>query len=485
MNNLWVYQLAAAAVPLAFVFAFGACVGSLVNVIAYRLPLGIGIVTPPSRCPSCETRLTFRENIPVFGWLILRGRCRFCRSPISPEYPTVEAISGLLFALAYALLFVLDPRLEVLGVPVGEIRPDWARAGVPLAWPTLAVWLVLLGSLVAMTITDLKTYTIPLVLTWTPAVVGVVVHPLHAAWVGAKTDGVGFWQAREVGGWSMPIPETLESPGVWGLWGSFGETLTAWPGVGVALGAAAGLALANILLRLGVFPRSFDDYDEWEQTASAEARASKAGATPATRSGNHPSEEAVDEPARASASGSDHEPTPQTGEGDPAMWLHYPHARREMLKEILFLAPIVMGGVLGARLIGSVAPATEPDLWLRVLAGSVTGYLVGGGVVWFVRVLGSLAFGKEAMGLGDVHVLAGIGACLGWIDAVLSFFAAVLVGLFAAAVLAGLSRDGKAPRMLAFGPYLAVGAVFVVVGKPLIELGLAMLMHRSDPLQLP
>ena len=65
-----------------FVLAFGACIGWLVNVLVYRMPLGLGVVTPPSRCPSCETQLTWRENIPVFGWLRLLGKCRFCRSPI-------------------------------------------------------------------------------------------------------------------------------------------------------------------------------------------------------------------------------------------------------------------------------------------------------------------------------------------------------------------------------------------------------------------
>ncbi|MEO0630377.1 MAG: prepilin peptidase, partial [Planctomycetota bacterium] len=63
-------------VPVLFVFAFGACVGSLINVLVYRLPLGLPVVVPSSRCPACATKLTWRENVPIFGWLLLGGRCR-------------------------------------------------------------------------------------------------------------------------------------------------------------------------------------------------------------------------------------------------------------------------------------------------------------------------------------------------------------------------------------------------------------------------
>src|SRR5213592_4306664 len=99
--------------PLAvFTFAFGACFGSLINVIAYRVPLGLNIVTPPSRCPACETRLTWRENIPIFGWMILGGKCRFCKSKISPEYPIVEAVVAFLFLLFYAVWYLLPPTFH-------------------------------------------------------------------------------------------------------------------------------------------------------------------------------------------------------------------------------------------------------------------------------------------------------------------------------------------------------------------------------------
>jgi leader peptidase (prepilin peptidase) / N-methyltransferase len=79
-------------------FAIGAAIGSFLNVVIYRIPAGISLVHPPSRCPHCFTRLRKRENIPIIGWLILRGKCAHCGAGISPRYPLIELITGLLFA---------------------------------------------------------------------------------------------------------------------------------------------------------------------------------------------------------------------------------------------------------------------------------------------------------------------------------------------------------------------------------------------------
>jgi leader peptidase (prepilin peptidase) / N-methyltransferase len=79
-----------------FAFIFGAVVGSFLNVCICRLPRGASIVSPPSQCPSCDYRIRFYDNIPLVSWLLLRGRCRACRAPISPQYPLVELITALL-----------------------------------------------------------------------------------------------------------------------------------------------------------------------------------------------------------------------------------------------------------------------------------------------------------------------------------------------------------------------------------------------------
>src|SRR6266446_7285771 len=76
----------------------GAIIGSFLNVVIHRLPHGKSIVFPNSACPSCGASIAAYDNIPVLSFLILRGKCRSCRAPISARYPAVEAITALLFA---------------------------------------------------------------------------------------------------------------------------------------------------------------------------------------------------------------------------------------------------------------------------------------------------------------------------------------------------------------------------------------------------
>jgi leader peptidase (prepilin peptidase)/N-methyltransferase len=83
------------------VLAFGLIIGSFCNVVVYRLPQGKSIVTPGSQCRSCGGSIRPWENIPLLSYVLLRGRCRRCKAPISMRYPVVECISGLLFVLLY------------------------------------------------------------------------------------------------------------------------------------------------------------------------------------------------------------------------------------------------------------------------------------------------------------------------------------------------------------------------------------------------
>lgn len=97
MRRLWHIQF----VVIALFFLVGMVVGSFLNVCITRIPEGVSIVTPPSRCPRCGKPIKPYDNVPVFGWLWLRGKCRSCRLPISPMYPLVELVTGLLFVLCY------------------------------------------------------------------------------------------------------------------------------------------------------------------------------------------------------------------------------------------------------------------------------------------------------------------------------------------------------------------------------------------------
>ena len=81
-------------------FALGACVGSFYNVIVYRMPRGISLINPPSHCPLCKKRIPIRYNLPIVGWLWLRGKSACCKQPISVIYPIGESLCGLLGALA-------------------------------------------------------------------------------------------------------------------------------------------------------------------------------------------------------------------------------------------------------------------------------------------------------------------------------------------------------------------------------------------------
>jgi prepilin signal peptidase PulO-like enzyme (type II secretory pathway) len=98
-----------------------------------------------------------------------------------------------------------------------------------------------------------------------------------------------------------------------------------------------------------------------------------------------------------------------------------------------------------------------------------------------MRIFGSLAFNKEALGMGDVHLMAAVGACIGWIDSVLGFFAAAFVGV--AWAILGVVGSGTFKRAMPFGPFLAVGSVLVWAFKPGVEWLLSRLMHQ--PVNLP
>lgn len=89
-------------IPLVIaVFIFGTVIGSFLNVVIYRIPEGESIVFPASKCQSCQTPLQWWHNIPLFSWILLRGKCHFCGEKIAKQYPMIELITGLIFAALY------------------------------------------------------------------------------------------------------------------------------------------------------------------------------------------------------------------------------------------------------------------------------------------------------------------------------------------------------------------------------------------------
>jgi leader peptidase (prepilin peptidase)/N-methyltransferase len=128
---------------------FGAIVGSFLNVVIWRVPRDESLLHPPSHCPGCDQPVRPRDNVPVLGWLILRGRCRDCQTPISSRYPLVEGGTGVLFALTawyFGLSWALPAFLYLvaIGVALALIDLDVQRLPNRIVLPSYLVGSVLL-----------------------------------------------------------------------------------------------------------------------------------------------------------------------------------------------------------------------------------------------------------------------------------------------------------------------------------------------------
>jgi leader peptidase (prepilin peptidase)/N-methyltransferase len=131
----------------------------------------------------------------------------------------------------------------------------------------------------------------------------------------------------------------------------------------------------------------------------------------------------------------------------------------------------MFGGLAGWLIVDVTGPiTTTPPRFIEFLASSGLGFLVGGGLVWLIRILGTLAFGREAMGMGDVHLLAAIGAALGWIDPIRIFFIApfLALGWLAGGRILSLFKGGQG-RELPYGPHLAAATILVVYARPWLD----------------
>jgi leader peptidase (prepilin peptidase)/N-methyltransferase len=196
---------------LAFVFLFGLCVGSFLNVVIARLPAGRSIVHPGSACPQCGSAISWYDNLPLLSYAMLRARCRNCHTSISWRYPTIEFTCGALFALAY-LSFGSSPRLVAA--------------------------LVFLAGLVAITWIDLDHQIIPDVLSLPGIVLGLLLS--------LAPDGIG---------WKDAIAGTVVGGGLFVLIIVGSALVIGQPGMGVGdvkLGAMIGAFLGWKLVLLSI-----------------------------------------------------------------------------------------------------------------------------------------------------------------------------------------------------------------------------------------
>jgi leader peptidase (prepilin peptidase)/N-methyltransferase len=371
-------------VAMVFAFAFGACAGSFINVVAWRMPQGLSVISPPSRCPTCGLRLKWHQNLPIIGYLRLGGRCAGCGVRFGVHYLAVEVVMGVLFAGVYAILFMPEPGSFWESVGQGW----WRMQGLGRALPAVFVVLFAVGSLAAMTLADARTYHIPLAI----PVVGSLVA--FAGWLVQ-----GLVAKHGAAPWPVPVP--------------------GWPVLWAGLGTMVGVVVGWALLRLGVLKESFADFQEF------------------------------------------------VSEGD--VFGHYPHARREMVREIGFLAIPAAGALAGFAF--SRAGWPEPaggvaalPMWLQAVGAAAVGFAVGGALIWLVRIVVTLFLGIEAMGLGDVHLMACLGAAFGWRAVLVGFVIAPFVGL--AWWLVSLVRHS--PMRVPFGPSLASGGIAAYLLWPAI-----------------
>lgn len=163
----------------------GACVGSFLNVCVYRWPEDKSVVSPPSSCPSCGTRIRWYDNVPVLGWLWLRGKCRACGARISIQYPLIELATAALWVMA-----------------------AWRHG---LSWQTLSVALFF-TLLLGIALTDARTYIIPDQFTLGGLVIGLAlsfapggITPVRAV-IGAAVGYGLLWLVAVLGEWAFKKP---------------------------------------------------------------------------------------------------------------------------------------------------------------------------------------------------------------------------------------------------------------------------------------
>jgi leader peptidase (prepilin peptidase) / N-methyltransferase len=343
-------------------FFIGACIGSFLNVVIYRVPLNMSVNEPKrSFCPKCRKPIPMWLNFPLISWLWLRGKCKECRAPIAFRYFGVELLTAVLF-MAVAWVFVPQS--------VGVVIFLW----------------VLMALLVSITFIDAEHLIIPTTLTWAGSVIG-----LGACAVWPRLPVL----AGEAGNWLAGLKQ-----------GSIG-----W---------VAGFVGLVMVVELGkmAFGKKAIKFDK-------------------------PVAWSLKEPTN------DEDPMCFVIDGEEIPWWDIFSRKKDRLlvetSEIRVSGESVGGGKLVIREMEIQLPdGTVHHLSkIKSLDGMAT----------------STVIPREAMGMGDVHLLGMIGAFFGWTGVFFSLFAASLFAILAALI----GRIGFG-RQLPFGPFLAMGAVTWMFG---------------------
>ncbi|MCW1923347.1 prepilin peptidase [Luteolibacter arcticus] len=349
-------------------FLLGACIGSFLNVVIYRVPIGLSVNEPKrSFCPKCKADIPMRLNIPLVSWLWLRGKCANCKAPIAFRYFGVELLTALLFAALWWFLQSSVPLGQLIRLELGALLPLWVMAAL----------------FVAITFIDAEHMIIPTSFTTAISIAG-----LGAAALWPRLTDLAGWA-----GWDPTLKDGLKHSvvgwimGFCGLWCmvrlgklAFGKKKVAFP---------EPVPWKLIEPDNEVDPIFFEM--NGEKTAWWDLFFRK-------------TDRLVIEATEVVANGEGF------GAGEVTIREH----------------EIVLPG-------GKVIPLDE----LKSLEGMGTGAVIP----------------REAMGMGDVHLLGAIGAFFGWAGVLFGLFAASLYAIVAAA----LGRIGFG-RPLPFGPFLILGA---------------------------
>jgi leader peptidase (prepilin peptidase) / N-methyltransferase len=241
------------------VFLTGLAVGSFLNVVVGRLPLEKSILWPNSRCLTCLRPLAFQDNLPVIGWLLRRGRCRWCGAAFSSRYLWVELFCGV----GFAALFYVEVLRNWHGLPYfDEVRYRVYIGVVP--WQGWVFWLhhaLLFTFLLAASLCDWDHRTIPMPLTVTGTLVGLVGATLWA-WPFPNDPGLArklptdekvLQGLERTSSWAFmehPIPHGLYP---WPVWGPLPDWLLDRPWALGLITGLAGAAVGMAMIRVAKF----------------------------------------------------------------------------------------------------------------------------------------------------------------------------------------------------------------------------------------
>ncbi len=343
-------------------FLIGGCIGSFLNVVIYRVPLGLSINEPKrSFCPSCKKPIPMALNLPMISWLWLRGRCRECGVKISFRYFAVEFLTAVLFTVAWSLF-----------------APD-ALQVVLFLWVVISLW-------VAIAMIDAEHLIIPIRMTWAGSAIGLLACAAWPQLPALGGEAGNFWHGLRGGaiGWAS---------GFFGLW------------LVVELGKLA----------FGRRRFSFDEPVDWSL------------------------QEATD----------DQQPIHFVLNEESISWWDIFSRKSDCLKiettDLLLDEKSCGDGLLEIREHAITLPnGTQHRIEdIRSLSGRTR----------------SVVIPREAMGMGDIHLLGMIGAFTGWMGVIFTIFAASIYAIISAII--GRIGFGK---QLPFGPFLVLGALTWLFG---------------------